>query len=186
MTFRVSDTGIGMTPEQLEKLFQAFSQADASISRKYGGTGLGLALSRRFCQMMGGDITVESTYGVGSTFTIRLPAQPIVRQQPAPEPARADARSVLAPASPGESIVLAIDDEPAVRDLVQRFLSKEGFRVVTAASGEEGLKLARELRPHAITLDVLMPGMDGWTVLGGAQGRPGAGRDSGHHDEYRE
>jgi hypothetical protein len=165
LTFRVSDTGIGMTPEQLERLFEAFSQADVTISRKYGGTGLGLALSRRFCQMMGGDITVESTYGVGSTFTIRLPAQPVVTQ-PALEPARAErVGSALTPAAPGESIVLAIDDEPAVLDLVQRFLSKEGFRVVTAASGEEGLKLARELLPHAITLDVLMPGMDGWTVL---------------------
>ena len=174
-----------MTPEQLERLFEAFSQADVTISRKYGGTGLGLALSRRFCQMMGGDITVESTYGVGSTFTIRLPAQPIVRQRGACAGAGTRGR-LLAPASPGESIVLAIDDEPAVRDLVQRFLSKEGFRVVTAASGEEGLKLARELRPHAITLDVLMPGMDGWTVLASAQGRPDAGRDSGHHDEYRE
>ena len=172
VTFRVSDTGIGMTPEQLEKLFQAFSQADASISRKYGGTGLGLALSRRFCQMMGGDITVESIYGVGSTFTIRLPAQPIVRhaeREPAPEPARVVS---TVPAAPGESIVLAIDDEPAVRDLVQRFLSKEGFRVVTAASGEEGLKLARELHPHAITLDVLMPGMDGWSVLAALKADP--------------
>ena len=172
LTFRVSDTGIGMTPEQLEKLFEAFSQADVTISRKYGGTGLGLALSRRFCQMMGGDITVESTYGVGSTFTIRLPAQPVVTQ-PAPEPARAErVGSALTPAAPGESIVLAIDDEPAVLDLVRRFLSKEGFRAVTAASGEEGLKLARELRPHAITLDVLMPGMDGWTVLASLKADP--------------
>jgi hypothetical protein len=168
MTFRVSDTGIGMKPEQLERLFQVFSQADASISRKYGGTGLGLALSLRFCQMMGGDISVESTYGVGSTFTIRLPAQPAVPQS-APEPPRA---VPAAPAAPGESIVLAIDDEPAVRDLVQRFLSKEGFRVVTAASGEEGLKLARELHPNAITLDVLMPGMDGWTVLAALKADP--------------
>jgi PAS domain S-box-containing protein len=172
ITFRVSDTGIGMTPEQLEKLFQAFSQADASVSRRYGGTGLGLALSRRFCQMMGGEITVESTYGVGSTFTIRLPAQPI-SLQPAQEPAGAQrAGAVLTPPAPGESLVLAIDDEPAVRDLVQRFLSKEGFRVVTAASGEEGLKLARDLRPSAITLDVLMPGMDGWTVLAALKADP--------------
>jgi PAS domain S-box-containing protein len=170
VTFRVSDTGIGMTPEQVERLFEAFSQADVTISRKYGGTGLGLALSRRFCQMMGGDITVESTYGVGSAFTIRLPAQPIARHaEPAPESAR---EVSVPPASPGESIVLAIDDEPAVRDLVQRFLSKEGFRVVTAASGEEGLRLARELHPNAITLDVLMPGMDGWTVLAALKADP--------------
>jgi PAS domain S-box-containing protein len=172
LTFQVSDTGIGMTPEQLEKLFQAFSQADASVSRKYGGTGLGLALSRRFCQMMGGDITVESAYGVGSTFTIRLPARPSVRQ-PAPEPAGAEsAEPALAPSAPGESLVLAIDDEPTVRDLVQRYLGKEGFRVVTAASGEEGLRLARELHPMAITLDVLMPGMDGWTVLAALKADP--------------
>ena len=94
VTFGVSDTGIGMTPEQLERLFQVFSQADASISRNYGGTGLGLALSRRFCQMMGGDVTVESTYGVGSTFTIRLPAEPLVRRPVLSaaegEPARAE------------------------------------------------------------------------------------------------
>jgi DNA-binding response OmpR family regulator len=153
----------------LEKLFQAFSQAEAFVSRKYGGTGLGLALSRSFCQMMGGDVTVESTYGVGSTFTIRLPARPLVRQPASAassEPTRAQgAGSELSSGEAGESIVLAIDDEPAVRDLVQRLLSKEDFRVVTAASGEEGLKLARDLRPNAITLDVLMPGMDGWTVL---------------------
>jgi PAS domain S-box-containing protein len=171
VTFRVSDTGIGMTPEQLEKLFQAFSQADASISSKYGGTGLGLALSRRFCQMMGGDITAESTYGVGSTFTIRLPAQPVVHR-PAPAASAGPARPALPPASPGESIVLAIDDEPAVRDLVQRFLSPEGFRVAAAGGGEEGLRLARELRPKAILLDVLMPGMDGWTVLAALKADP--------------
>jgi GAF domain-containing protein/CheY-like chemotaxis protein len=160
MAFRVSDTGIGMTPEQLAKLFEAFSQADAATTRRYGGTGLGLALSRRLCRMMGGDVTVESEAGRGSTFTIRLPAavaEPV--EEPAPPSAPSD--HVLS----GVGTVLVIDDEAAVRDLMQRFLTKEGFRVVIAPGGEEGLKLARELKPDAITLDVMMPGMDGWAVL---------------------
>jgi GAF domain-containing protein/CheY-like chemotaxis protein len=162
--FRVSDTGIGMTPEQMGKLFQAFSQADASTTRQYGGTGLGLAISRKFCQMMGGDITVESILGKGSTFTIQLPTEVVehkVSQAPAEEKIPQRAVSV-----PEESpTVLVIDDDPAVRDLMQRFLSKEGLRMVAAADGKEGLRLAKELCPDAITLDVLMPGMDGWAVL---------------------
>ena len=161
LSFRVRDTGIGMTAEQMAKLFQEFSQADAATTRKYGGTGLGLALSRRLSRMMGGDITVESAPGAGSTFTMRLPATVAERRaEPAapPEPA-AEARPV------GAGTVLVIDDEPAVRDLMQRFLGKEGFRVITAAGGEEGLRLARAHRPDAITLDVLMPGLDGWAVL---------------------
>jgi CheY-like chemotaxis protein len=160
--FRVRDTGIGMTPEQMGKLFQAFSQADASTTRQFGGTGLGLAISRKFCQMMGGDITVESVHGEGSTFTIQLPAEVAGDQAAeAPKVEKLPVRAVPADAP----TVLVIDDDPAVRDLMQRMLSKEGLRVVSAPDGKEGLRLAKELRPDAITLDVLMPGMDGWTVL---------------------
>jgi signal transduction histidine kinase/CheY-like chemotaxis protein len=162
--FRVSDTGIGMTPEQMGKLFQAFSQADASTMRDYGGTGLGLAISRKFCQMMGGDITVESIFGQGSTFTIQLPGEVADRKVPqAPRAGDLPPHAVHVPE--GAPTVLVIDDDPTVRDLMQRFLNKEGLRVVAAADGKEGLRLAKSERPDAITLDVLMPGMDGWAVL---------------------
>jgi GAF domain-containing protein/DNA-binding response OmpR family regulator/anti-sigma regulatory factor (Ser/Thr protein kinase) len=158
IVFAVSDTGIGMTPEQMARLFEEFGQVDASTTRRYGGTGLGLALSRRLCRMMGGDITVASEPGRGSTFTIRLPAE--VR-----EPLRESPAAAAREAAAGASTVLVIDDDGAVRDLMARFLEKEGFRVVAAAGGEEGLRLAREVAPDVITLDVLMPGMDGWSVL---------------------
>jgi len=161
LTLSVSDTGIGMTAEQMGKLFQAFTQADASTSRKFGGTGLGLLISKRFCQMMGGDITVESEVGVGTTFTVRLPAEVIKHQA---EPV-AVVKSRSEPVSKGATTVLVIDDDPTVRDLMNRFLGKEGFQVKTASRGEEGLRLAKELRPDVITLDVLMPEMDGWAVL---------------------
>jgi signal transduction histidine kinase/CheY-like chemotaxis protein/HAMP domain-containing protein len=169
LTFRVADTGIGMASEQLEKLFQAFSQADISTTRQYGGTGLGLAITRYFCQMMGGDITVESMVGQGSTFTIRLPAEVIAPKAAPTLRAEAATASVL-PA--GVPTVLVIDDDPTVHDLMQRFLSKEGVHMQAAASGAEGLRLAKALRPTAITLDVLMPGMDGWSVLTGLKGDP--------------
>ena len=170
----MSDTGIGMTDEQMAKLFEAFSQADASTTRKYGGTGLGLAISRHFCRMMGGDITVSSTPGQGSTFTIRLPADARAPARLETEPAAPP--SVLAPLAerPGRTgrTVLVIDDDPTVRDLMERFLVKQGFSVITAASGIEGLRLAREARPAAITLDVMMPDLDGWTVLAALKGDP--------------
>jgi len=171
IVFRVADTGIGLTPEKLVRLFQDFTQADASTTRKFGGTGLGLALTRRFCQMMGGDVTVHSVPGEGSTFTIKLPAtvhevKPELRRES--DSARAGLVSPIvgaeAPLEPS-TCVLVIDDDPAQRDLMQRFLTKEGFCVRCAASGEEGLRLARELVPIAITLDVMMPEMDGWVVL---------------------
>jgi len=157
--FRVSDSGIGMTPEQMGKLFQAFSQADASTTRKFGGTGLGLLITKRFSEMMGGDIAVESEYEKGTTFTIRLPAKVAVLKTET----SSDPKSV--PPVDDAATVLVIDDDPSVRDMMKRFLGKEGFQVETVASGEDGLKFAGELHPDAITLDVMMPGMDGWAVL---------------------
>ncbi|MEE8142788.1 MAG: response regulator, partial [Planctomycetota bacterium] len=162
--FRVSDTGIGMTPEQIGKLFQAFSQAESSTTRKYSGTGLGLAITQKFCQMMGGDITVESVPGQGSTFIISLPAE-VVDPKAGGATSSAESPATTLPALEGVSTVLVIDDDPTVHDLMHRFLSKEGVRMVAAADGEEGLRLAKKLRPAVITLDVLMPGMDGWAVL---------------------
>jgi signal transduction histidine kinase/DNA-binding response OmpR family regulator len=169
LTFRVSDTGIGMTSEQMAKLFQAFSQADISTTRQYGGTGLGLAITRHFCQMMRGAITVESAVGQGSTFTIRLPTE-VIDPKAAPALRAETATANVLPA--GAPTVLVIDDDPTVHDLMQRFLSKEGVRMQAAASGAEGLRLAKALRPTAITLDVLIPGMDGWTVLTRLKGDP--------------
>jgi signal transduction histidine kinase/DNA-binding response OmpR family regulator len=157
--FAVSDTGIGMDSEQIKRLFKEFTQADSSTTRKYGGTGLGLALSRRFCQMMGGDITVTSEVGHGSTFTIVLPTK---------RPGTQVSTEITEPASvaqSGSQTVLVIDDDGATRELLSRTLEREGLRVVTAASGEEGLLKARELRPDLITLDVLLGGADGWSVL---------------------
>src|SRR5262245_1521910 len=153
--FTVSDTGIGMTPEQLGKLFEEFAQADSSTARRYGGTGLGLAISRKLARMMGGDVTVASEPGKGSIFTVRLPGG-----------TGASARgSTDAGRSPRTDCVLVIDDDATARELIADQLKAEGFSVMTAAGGLEGLKLAKELRPVAITLDVMMPDLDGWSVL---------------------
>ena len=166
LRFAVSDTGIGMTPEEVSRLFQDFTQADAATGRRYGGTGLGLALSRRLCRLMGGDIGVESAPGHGSTFTVRLPAAV------AEVAAETSAPSTPTEGGVGASTVLVIDDDASVRDIVQRFLAREGFRVVTAGGGEEGLRLARQLGPDAITLDVMMAGLDGWAVLAALKSDP--------------
>ena len=169
--WRVSDTGIGIQPEQMRSLFQPFSQGDASTTRKFGGTGLGLAISRRFCELMGGTITATSEPGKGSTFTIRLPLAgqaSAVAVSPEPEP-------VARPSPSGEpraGSILVVDDDPTVHDLMRRTLAKEGFEVEVASSGEEGLRRAREIHPAAITLDVFMPGMDGWTVLSALKNDP--------------
>ncbi len=175
IVFRVADTGIGLDLEQMAKLFQDFTQADASTTRKFGGTGLGLALTRRFCQIMGGDVTVESVPNEGSTFTIKLPAV-VSEAKPEASAEKVGADALIAslngesgesaePFSPLENCVLVIDDDPVQRELMERFLSKEGFVVRTAAGGDAGLRLARQLQPLAITLDVMMPDMDGWSVL---------------------
>jgi signal transduction histidine kinase/DNA-binding NarL/FixJ family response regulator len=164
--FQVSDTGIGIAPKQRDNLFKEFAQADTSIARKYGGTGLGLAISYKFVQLMKGRIGVQSELGKGATFTAELPAH--VKIEPG-DPMRAEGSSSSAIASSPEKsdqdTILVIDDDAAVRDLMTRFLSKLNLNVVAARNGEEGLRLAAKLRPLIITLDVVMPGRDGWSVL---------------------
>lgn len=167
----VSDTGTGMTPEQLETLFEAFYQVDSSITRYYGGTGLGLALTRYFCEMMGGTIRVDSQPNCGTRFTVRLLRE--VRSPIPLEPLEAlfQSQMSLEDGGRGEALgetackVLVIDDDPTFQDLMQRFLSQEGFQIISARNATEALKLARELDPDLITLDVMMPQQDGWSVL---------------------
>lgn len=170
--FHIRDTGIGMTADQLQKIFDAFTQADASTTRKYGGTGLGLTITKRFTEMMGGAVEVTSELGQGSTFTIELPqqARPITkpeRVEPLPNdlvsahPLAAD----LASSQRQKPVVLVVDDEIDIQELLERSLLKAGYDVVCAASGREALALATEIRPDVITMDVMMPEMDGWEVL---------------------
>ena len=169
IAFEVTDTGIGMNPEQMSKLFQAFTQADASTTRKYGGTGLGLAITKKFCQMMGGDIKVESEPGKGSNFTIYLPAEVVDSTKEKPQPNR---EHQFKSNNSFKNTILVIDDDPTIHNLLTRFLNKKGFEVKTANSGTEGVRLAKELQPQAITLDVMMPGMDGWSVLTALKANP--------------
>lgn len=164
IVFSVSDTGIGMTSEQMSKIFQEFSQADTSTTRDYGGTGLGLAITKQLCKLMGGDISVQSKIGKGSTFTVHLPIR-IKKEIKKVTNTEQKQESVPSGSNKETTLVLIVDDDPSVRDLLTRFLGKEGYRTATAWCGEEGLKLARKLKPDIITLDVLMPDIDGWTVL---------------------
>ncbi|MBE9186128.1 response regulator [Microcoleus sp. LEGE 07076] len=167
LSFRVWDTGIGMTKDQLQRVFQPFTQADASTTRKYGGTGLGLAISQRFCQMMGGSIEASSTLGSGTTFTVLLPRA--IKQPEIPSKVRQSTKSAGAPVA---GTVLVVDDDPISRDLIERALSRQGLHIEVADSGEQAVRLAKQLRPDAITLDVIMPGMDGWAVLSALKADP--------------
>jgi signal transduction histidine kinase/CheY-like chemotaxis protein len=159
--FRVWDSGIGMTQEQLGRLFQAFSQADSSTTRKYGGTGLGLVITRSFVRVLGGDVSVESELGAGSAFSISLPVAPETSA------AEAETEDTAAPEGSGAALgtILVTDDDPGARRIIGAHLVREGFRVLYANSGPEALELARAERPDAITLDIMMPQQDGWTVL---------------------
>jgi signal transduction histidine kinase/CheY-like chemotaxis protein len=168
IVFRVSDTGIGMTPEQQDRVFEAFSQADASTARDFGGTGLGLTITKTFCRMMGGDVALTSEPGKGTTFIIRLPTE--VREPNAESVAVSE--SIAAPLNMEGKPVLVIDDDADTRQVLKRFLNRKGFPVECASGGEEGLRLARELHPMAIILDVMMPGMDGWAVLSTLKSEP--------------
>lgn len=162
VSIQVQDTGIGMTPEQMTKLFKPFSQADATTTRKYGGTGLGLVITQKFSQMMGGDISIESEFGVGTTFTIKLPAQVSDRKDNILE--EAEESSAILSVFSGKKI-LVIDDDSTTHDLIRHFLEPEGFNVIATTDPEEGLRWAKEQKPDGIVLDVIMPKMDGWAVL---------------------
>ena len=165
IAFAVTDAGIGMTPEQLGRLFEEFSQGDATTAREYGGTGLGLAITRRLCQMMGGDVSVASEVGKGTTFTVRLPVAAAVV-------VARDQTSETGTDIPSGDCVLVIDDDATARELIADYLRQAGFTVITAAGGAEGLKRAKDHHPIAITLDVMMPDIDGWTVLAALRGDP--------------
>jgi len=171
--FAVIDGGIGMSEEQQAKVFSSFTQADASTTRQYGGTGLGLTITRHFCEMLGGSIEVESEEGKGSTFTLVLPLRSGKR---ASSSGRALKRSSdikrSEPALATGHLVLVIDDDPNVQDILRSTLNTAGFDVICAESGVEGVRLARELSPVAITLDVVMQGMDGWSILTQLKSQP--------------
>jgi signal transduction histidine kinase/DNA-binding response OmpR family regulator len=167
----VRDSGIGIAPEDHERIFEEFQQARASSSTAQEGSGLGLALAKRFVELHGGRIWLESRVGVGSTFTFTLPlrrpavaTETVAREQPAaPEPALGRG---------GGSSVLVIEDDPHALGLLQMYLQDEGFSVAVAHDGQQGLALARRLQPAAITLDVLLPGVDGWDFLVQARADP--------------
>ncbi|HEY8087623.1 MAG TPA: response regulator, partial [Polyangiaceae bacterium] len=159
---KVEDTGAGIPPDQLPFIFDKFRQVDGSSRRRVGGTGLGLAIVREVVNLLGGSVTVASTLGRGSTFTIRLPGAVDERAQAAhvepvlPEP------GIPAGVS---TTVLVVDDDPLIQHLLRGQLEQEGFKVLIAVDGVEGLTLAREARPNVIILDIHLPKLDGWQVL---------------------
>ena len=170
LAVRITDTGIGMSEEQRAKLFERFVQADSSTTRRFGGTGLGLSLTRAFADMLGGTVAVESELHRGSSFEVVLPA--VLATADAPDP-RSPVASDEAAGEGGErNLVLVIDDDENQRALMTRFLHREGFQVRTAGDGRMGLEMARDLMPHAILLDVMMPGIDGWSVLSALKADP--------------
>jgi len=182
----ISDTGIGMTGKQVAKLFAPFTQADVSTTRKYGGTGLGLTISKHFCEMLGGGIEVVSRLGVGTTFTIILPDNS-AKKTPVDVNDKAHVEIVDESAiqhttddigqaevlvfkkktedTKANHKVLVIDDDESVRDMLTRYLEKSGYSVASASSGSSGIAIAQHDKPDIITLDVMMEGMDGWSVL---------------------
>lgn len=164
MVFTISDTGIGMTPEQQEKVFEPFSQADVSTTRKYGGTGLGLSITQQFCHLLGGEIEVESKVGEGTSFIMRLPVYYKQNEVVAAVPSEIDDSARIEVDNNARKIMV-VDDDPVARDLLRRHLEKDGYNVKTVSDGAEVVDLARQWQPDIITLDVLMANVDGWTVL---------------------
>ncbi len=164
----VSDTGIGMSDEQMSRLFNSFVQADSSTTRKYGGTGLGLTISKQLAILMGGDVLVNSELGKGTTFTATFLADFIGASESVKNLQQKTGsliENVVTLENNTGKTILIIDDDPTVSELMKRQLLKEGYQVVIAPNGKEGISLARDLKPDVITLDILMPEMDGWSVL---------------------
>ncbi len=165
--FHVEDEGIGISEEQVDKLFQSFTQADASTTRKYGGTGLGLTICKQFVEMMGGKIWVETELGKGSCFIVRLPARVKAVSHQGQENTHTHKALTNKNIQPikEHGVVLVVDDDHEIRTLLSEHLEKLGYHPVTAASGKDALSMVHKLKPDAITLDVMMPEMDGWTLL---------------------
>lgn len=161
----VTDSGIGIPANRIEAIFDAFEQAEKSTTRKYGGTGLGLPICRSLCELLGYELTVTSTEGVGSTFTIDMRPKPalshgVVEVLPTPEAEAEGADAILR-----GKLVLIIDDDPDSRTLIAHQVALLGGRSAGAGTGEDALRIAREISPDLITLDLLMPGMTGWDIL---------------------
>ncbi len=178
LAISVQDSGIGIPEDKQQRIFNAFEQVDASTSRHYGGTGLGLSISRQMAELLGGDVVLQSQIGTGSTFTLLLPERaPANTATKPPEPA-AMRRPVAIPAmpaqnigddrehiAPGDSIILVVEDDLAYARILAGMARQKNYRVLHAADGESALELARRFRPLGILLDVMLPGMDGWTVI---------------------
>jgi CheY-like chemotaxis protein/two-component sensor histidine kinase len=162
--FTIADTGIGMTPEQVDKVFKPFTQADEKTTRKFGGTGLGLTITKMFAEMMGGDIDLSSEEGKGTTFIVTIPITVIDKK-------KQETSELITETSSEDTKykVLVIDDDDNAQDMMKKFLEKQDFSILQAKSGEDGLNLAAEHLPDVITLDVMMPEMDGWEVLAALQ-----------------
>jgi signal transduction histidine kinase/CheY-like chemotaxis protein len=157
--FAVSDTGEGMSEEGLSKVFREYEQAERSTSAKHGGTGLGLPITKKLSEMMGGDVLVTSVLGEGSVFTLYVPRE---CPQDYDEIAEGNAIEKL---EESEKVVVLIDDDVPMHDLIRRTLSKIGLRLVGATDSEKGMQIVREMKPKLLLLDVLMPGRDGWSIL---------------------